>query len=63
MRSRLTRNSSKTGEVAEYKRRIIRLPVELFAALWFTADVNTLAQLDEILGKKKVDQWVQEAGF
>jgi len=63
IRSRQERGYKRTGPISAYKTRIVKVPVEIFAALWFTADAETLAELDAVIGRNKVDQWVQKAGF
>ncbi len=53
--------SQKTGPVRAHNKQLVKIPIEVFAALWFTASTETLEHLDRTVGAERVDAWIQEA--
>lgn len=38
----------------------VQVPLEIFVNLWFTADQNTLEQMDNHFGRERIDNWIKK---
>lgn len=38
----------------------IQVPLDIFVNLWFTADQNTLEQMDNYFGRDRIDSWIKK---